>query len=151
MSLSENNFDSYIAIFLFRMFILRGFAIGDFDNDGRTEFFAGSVHGKVLSIENKGVHSYAPNWQGSLERATLHICIHRQMISTETAKKKYGLVEMHFFKSAKSRKQLLLFVIFSEVGRIDLIACFSLTTRNMQVLDVDNDGKHVVLICLLET
>ena len=31
-----------------------GFSIGDFDQDSKTEFLAGSVHGKVLSIENCG-------------------------------------------------------------------------------------------------
>ena len=37
---------------------------------------------------------------------------------------------------------------YQEVGRIDLIGVFSFDAGNMQVLDVDNDGKDEVMICI---
>ena len=44
-----------------------GFVLNDFDQDGKTEIFTGSTHGDVLSIENNGNNSYAPNWLGQVE------------------------------------------------------------------------------------
>ncbi len=43
-----------------------GFAIGDFDEDGKTEFIMSSINGKVAAIENIGNNSYKVSWIGEV-------------------------------------------------------------------------------------
>ena len=41
-----------------------GFAVGDFDDDGKLEFVLSSVDGKVVVIENNGDNKYKVTWIG---------------------------------------------------------------------------------------
>ncbi len=152
---SENNFDSiyqfdFSSIDLF----YAGFGIGDFDQDGKTEFFAGSVHGKVLSIENTGNNSYSPNWQGTVETYNAYLLAETNDID------KNGKPEIWVGGDAYyNNLPITRITIFENngndnyeiVGRIDLIGIFSFYASNIQAIDLNKDGKDEIMLCIDET
>ena len=131
-----------------------GFSIGDFDQDGKTEFLAGSVHGKVLSIENNGNNSYQPNWQGTVETFNAYLCTETNDIDGNGKKEIWiggdafysgvGITRITIFEANGNNS-------YEAVGRIDLVGVFSFDAGNVQVLDVDKDGKEEILFGLDET
>src|ERR1039457_5618882 len=64
----RNNLDSvYEYNYSNQDLYFEGFATGDFDNDGKTEFVMGSIHGKVIMFKNIGIGTYEMSWVGSVE------------------------------------------------------------------------------------
>ena len=131
-----------------------GFSIGDFDQDGKTEFLAGSVHGKVLSIENTGNNSSAPNWEGKVETYNAYLCAETNDIDGNGKKEIW--IGGDAFYSGVSVTRITLFESdgndsYQVVGKIDLVGIFSWDAGNIQVIDVDKDGKEEVLLGLDQT
>lgn len=131
-----------------------GFSIGDFDQDSKAEFLAGSVHGKVLSIENCGDNCYAPNWQGMVETYNAYLCAETNDIDGNGKKEIW--IGGDAFYSGQSITRITIFEAngnngYQVVGRIDLIGIFSFDAFNIQVIDVDKDGKEEVLLGLDQT
>jgi len=131
-----------------------GFSIGDFDQDGKTEFLAGSVHGKVLSIENTGNNSYAPNWEGKVETYNAYLCAETNDLDGNGKKEIW--IGGDAFYSGVSVTRITLFESdgndsYQVVGKIDLVGIFSWDAGNIQVIDVDKDGKEEVLLGLDQT
>jgi len=128
-----------------------GFSIGDFDQDGKTEFLAGSVHGKVLSIENCGNNCYAPNWQGIVQTYNAYLCAETNDLDGNGKKEIWiggdafyygqGITRITIFEANGNNS-------YQVVGRIDLLGIFSFDAGNIQVIDVDKDGKEEVLLGL---
>ena len=128
-----------------------GFSIGDFDQDGKTEFLAGSVHGKVLSIENCGDNCYTPNWQGMVETYNAYLCAETNDLDGNGKKEIWiggdafyngqGITRITIFEANGNNS-------YQVVGRIDLLGIFSFDAGNIQVIDVDKDGKEEVLFGL---
>lgn len=50
----------------------QGYAVGDFDGDGKMEFVASSIRGQVWVTENIGNDSYARTWQDSLPYVNMY-------------------------------------------------------------------------------
>jgi hypothetical protein len=131
-----------------------GFSIGDFDQDSKTEFLAGSVHGKVLSIENCGDNCYAPNWEGMVETYNAYLCAETNDVDGNGKKEIWiggdafysgqGITRITIFEASGNNS-------YQVVGRIDLLGIFSFDAGNIQVIDVDKDGKEEVLFGLDET
>lgn len=149
-----NNFDSVYQFDLSSLDLYyAGFAIGDFDQDGKTEFFSGSVHGNVLSIENNGDNSYYPNWQGTVETYNAYILAETNDIDGNGKPEVWiggdayysglGITRITLFENNGNNN-------YQVVGKIDLIGVFSFYATNIQVLDVDKDGKEEVMICIDE-
>jgi hypothetical protein len=131
-----------------------GFSIGDFDQDEKTEFLAGSVHGKVLSIENTGNNSYAPNWQGMVETFNAYLCAETNDIDGNGKNEIW--IGGEAFYSGQGITRITLFEAdgdnsYQVVGRIDLLGIFSFDAGNIQVIDVDKDGQEEVLLGLDQT
>jgi len=131
-----------------------GFSIGDFDQDSKTEFLAGSVHGKVLSIENCGDNCYAPNWQGMVETYNAYLCAETNDLDGNGKKEIW--IGGDAFYSGQGITRITIFEAngnnsYQVVGRIDLLGIFSFDAGNIQVIDVDKDGKEDVLFGLDET
>ena len=131
-----------------------GFSIADFDQDGKAEFLAGSVHGKVLSIENTGNNSYAPNWQGMVETYNAYLCAETNDVDGNGKKEIW--IGGDAFYSGQGITRITIFEAngnnsYQVVGRIDLIGIFSFDAGNIQVIDVDKDGKEEVLLGLDQT
>ena len=149
------NFDSvyqfdYSPIDLF----YGGFSIGDFDQDSKTEFLAGSIHGKVLAIENNGNNSYTPNWQGMVETFNAYLCTETNDIDGNGKKEIW--IGGDAFYSGVGITRITIFEAngndsYEVVGRIDLVGVISFDAGNVQVLDVDKDGKEEILFGLDQT
>lgn len=130
-----------------------GFSVGDFDQDGKTELFSGSLHGKVLSIENNGNNSYYPNWQGMVETYNAYLLAGTSDIDGNGKPEVW--VGGDAFYSGLGITRITLFENngdnnYQAVGKIDLIGVFSFYATNIQVLDVDKDGKEEIMICIDE-
>lgn len=131
-----------------------GFSIGDFDQDSKTEFLAGSVHGKVLAIENCGDNCYAPSWQGMVETYNAYLCAETNDIDGNGKKEIWiggdafysgqGITRITIFEASDDNN-------YQVVGRIDLLGIFSFDAGNIQIIDVDKDGKEEVLLGLDQT
>ena len=128
-----------------------GFAIGDFDQDGKTEFFAGSTNGSVISIENCGDNCYAPNWQGMVETNNAYLYAATDDLDGN-GKPEVWIGGYHFW-NGEAITRITIFEASSNnnyvaVGKIDIIGAFNFYAKNMQVLDVDKDGKEEVMMCI---
>ncbi|HMU44614.1 MAG TPA: T9SS type A sorting domain-containing protein [Ignavibacteriaceae bacterium] len=132
-----------------------GFAIDDFDQDGRVEFFTGSVNGDVLSIENIGNNSYTPNWQGRVETTNAYMFAQTNDID-KNGKKEVWIGGDMFTPEGNVITRITLFEAVGDndyqiVGRIDLLGIFSFFAQNFQALDVDKDGIEEMMICIEQT
>ncbi|MBI1931979.1 MAG: hemagglutinin [Ignavibacteriales bacterium] len=148
----QNNF---IKIFEYDYYHLdlfySGFSIGDFDQDGKTEFFCGSIHGKVLSIENCGNDCYEINYNGMVDTYNAYLCGATNDLDGN-GKNEIWIAGDSFF-DGESITRITIFEAsgnnsYHIVGRIDLKGIFSLDAGNIQVIDVDKDGKEEVLFGL---
>jgi len=147
-----NNFDSvYGYDFDSQNFYYRGFAVGDFDEDGKTEFFAGSIKGKVIAIENRGDNDYDLSWEGMVE--TYNAYLFTQTNDLDGNGKKEIWVGGDATYDGVGKTRITIFESngddsYEAVGRIDLIGVFSFWAGNFQAIDVDKDGKEEVLVCI---
>jgi hypothetical protein len=131
-----------------------GFSIGDFDKDSKTEFLAGSVHGKVLSIENCRNNCYTPIWQGTVQTNNAYLCAETDDLDGNGKKEIWiggdayyggvGKTRITIFEAASNNS-------YQAVGKIDIIGIFSWDAGNIQVIDLDKDGKEEVLLGLDQT
>jgi hypothetical protein len=147
-----NNFDSvYQYDFSSLDNYFEGFSIRDFDQDGKTEFFAGSTNGSVISIENCGDNCYTLNWQGSVE--TNNAYLYAATNDLDGNGKPEVWIGGYHFQDGEAITRLTIFEASSNnnyvaVGKIDIIGAFNFYAKNIQVLDVDKDGKDEVMLCI---
>lgn len=128
-----------------------GFAIGDFDQDGKTEFFVGSTNGSVVSIENCGDNCYISNWHGMVE--TNNAYLYAVTNDLDGNGKPEVWIGGYHFQDGEAITRLTIFEAsgnnnYVAVGKIDIIGAFNFYAKNMQVLDVDKDGKDEVMLCI---
>ncbi len=148
----ENNFDSvyYYDPSQFDLF-WSGFAIGDINQNGKTEFLAGSVNGKVIAIENCGDNCYNFIWQGSVETNNAYLYAVTNDLDGN-GKPEVWLGGYHFW-NGEAITRITIFEAsgnnnYVAVGKIDIIGAFNFYAKNMQVLDVDKDGKEEIMMCI---
>lgn len=149
-----NNYDSiyYHDLSQYGLYFA-GFAIGDFNQNGRTEFWVGGVNGEVVSIENCGNNCYQPIYHGYVE--TNNAYLYAATDDIDGNGKPEVWIGGDFFRNGIGYTRIILFESdgennYVEVGKIDFIGVFSLYASNMQVLDVDKDGKQEVMVCIDE-
>ena len=128
-----------------------GFGIADINQNGKTEFFAGSVNGKVISIENCGDNCYSKIWQGSVE--TNNAYLYAVTNDLDGNEKPEVWIGGYHFQNGEAITRLTIFEAsgnnnYVAVGKIDIIGAFNFYAKNMQVLDVDKDGKEEVMMCI---
>ena len=128
-----------------------GFAIGDFDQDGYTEFFAGSVNGKIVGIENCGDNCYRPSWNGMVETSAAYLYAATDDLD-ENGKPELWIGGYHSLDNTGITR-LTIFEAngndnYEAVGKVDLIGAIGWYAKNIQVLDVDKDGKDEIMICI---
>lgn len=149
---ANNNFDSVYQLDLMTLDLYYGgFGIGDFDQDEKTEFFSSSVHGKILAVENNDNNSYNVNWQGSVQTYNAYLLAETEDIDSNGKPEVWvggdayysglGVTRITLFEGDGNNN-------YQAVGRIDLIGVFSFYAGNIQVLDVDKDGKNEIMICI---
>ncbi|AFH48080.1 Hypothetical protein IALB_0368 [Ignavibacterium album JCM 16511] len=147
-----NNFDSvyYYDPSQYDIF-WSGFAVGDINQNGMTEFFAGSVNGKVIAIENCGNNCYDLVRQSFVETNNAYLyAVTNDLdgngkpevwIGGDAFYNGVGITRITIFEANGSNS-------YQIVGRIDLLGVFSFYASNMHVLDVDKDGKEEVMVCI---
>jgi len=147
-----NNFDSvyYFDPSPYNLF-WSGFAIGDINQNGKTEFFAGSVNGKVIAIENCGDNCYNFIWQGSVETNNAYLYAVTNDLDGN-GKPEVWIGGYHFW-NGEAITRITIFEAsgnhnYVAVGKIDIIGAFNFYAKNMQVLDIDKDGKEEVMMCI---
>lgn len=128
-----------------------GFAIGDFDQDGKTEFLGGNIEGDVVSIENNGNNNYRVNWNGWVE--TYNAYLGTQTNDLDGNGKEEIWIAGDAFYNGVPKTRITIFESFGNdyyyaVGKVDLVGVFSFDAGNVQALDVDKDGKDEVMICI---
>ncbi|NWG28072.1 MAG: T9SS type A sorting domain-containing protein [Ignavibacteriaceae bacterium] len=151
-NLSTNNFDSvyYYDPSQYDLYF-SGFAIGDINQNGKTEFFAGSVNGKVIAIENCGDNCYNFIWQGSVETNNAYLyAVTNDLdgngkaevwIGGDAFYNGVGITRITIFEANGNNS-------YQVVGKIDLVGVFSFYASNMKVLNVDKRGKDEIMICI---
>jgi hypothetical protein len=147
-----NNFD-YVYQYDFSAIdhFFSGFAIGDINQNGKTEFFAGSVNGKAIAIENCGDNCYNFIWQGSVETNNAYLyAVTNDLdgngkpelwIGGDAFYNGVGITRITIFEANGNNS-------FQVVGKVDLLGVFSFYASNMKVLNVDQKGKDEVMICI---
>lgn len=128
-----------------------GFAIGDFDQDGKTEFFAGGVSGNVIAFKNCGNNCYQQIWEGTVQTNNAYLLSSTDDIDSN-GKPEVWIGGYHF-QDGEAITRLTIFEASSNnnyvaVGKIDIIGAFNFYAKNMQVLDVDKDEKDEVMLCI---
>lgn len=147
-----NNFDSvYQYDFSSIGTYFSGFAIGDINQNGKTEFFSGSVNGKVIAIENCGNNCYNFIWQGSVETNNAYLYAVTNDLDGN-GKPEVWIGGYHFW-DGEAITRITIFEAngnnnYVAVGKIDIIGAFNFYAKNIQVLDVDKDGKEEVMLCI---
>jgi hypothetical protein len=147
-----NNFDS-VYVFGFDTLDLDfdGFVIGDFDYDGKTEFFTGSAEGNVIAIENNGNNTYNLIWQGTVETWVAYFSTSTNDVDKNGKKEIWiggdgdyngvPITRLTIFESEGNDN-------FIKVGRVDFIGVSGFFVGNLQSVDVDKDGTDEVFICI---
>jgi len=123
-----------------------GFAVGDFDNDGFTEFVTGDVFGFVRIKENAGNNVYVNTWQGTVNTFNAYKFAQTKDIDGN------GKPEFWIKGSAEVTK-ITIFEASGDnqyeiVGEIDLDGAASWRASYMQAIDMDMDGVEEMLVVM---
>jgi hypothetical protein len=130
---------------------VEGFAVDDFDNDNIPEVIIGGVYGKVASFESTGDNAYQLIWTGEVPTNNAYMLCSTDDID-RNGKKELWVGGEEFYNGVPKIK----FSCFESngnnsyqiVGHIDLVGVFTFYAYNIQAVDVDNDGKDELMICI---
>src|SRR5690606_36622578 len=145
---SINNFST---VFEYKNLIesYSGFAIDDFDGDGKTELIAGSGLGELISIEAVKENSYGLNWQGNFSTFNADMKTTTQDID-ENGKTEFwtggqnfqeGITQLECYDAKGDNN-------YEPVAMIELRYLNSLYTNYLHATDIDGDGKEELIISL---
>lgn len=124
-----------------------GFAVGDFDEDGKTEIVFGTVLKKVYVIEAKGENEYQVVWQGDAPTYNAYMITSTDDIDGNGKLEFWiggqdHLTGISTFWAYESDGQNN----YIPVASIELRYLVSLYTNYLQASDIDNDGKDELII-----
>lgn len=127
-------------------YFLVGFAIGDFDQDRKTEFVSGDVYGNILVIENTGDNSYDTTWSGTVSTHNAYNQTQTEDIDGNGKPEFWvmgytslGITTITIFEALGDNQ-------YSTVGIIDLLGVVSSTVGNLQPVDIDQDGVDEMVV-----
>ena len=123
-----------------------GYAIGDFDDDKKTELVSGDVRGSILIVENTGDNSYDTTWSGAV---TTHNAYNQTQTNDidRNGKKEFWVMgytdyngtEITIFEATGDNQ-------YEPVGMIDLLGVGTMTVGNMEPIDIDKDGVDEIVV-----
>lgn len=151
----RNNLDSVFEYYYKDQDLyFEGFAVGDFDNDGKTEIVMGSIHGKVIMFKNTGIGTYKMSWLGNVETNNAYLTFTTNDLDGN-GKKEFWVGGDSYFNGVPITR-LTCFEYdgnnsYKAVGKIDIVGAFSLDAFNAFSTDVDNDGKEELVLDLGNT
>ena len=128
-----------------------GFAIEDFDEDGKTEFVVSTVLRMIYVIENQNVNQYAITWQDTFPTYNAYMKTSTNDIDGN-GKPEFWIGGQDF------ENGISVFVCYEADGNnsyhpvamIELRYLVSLNANYLQAADVDGDGKDELIISLGE-
>jgi Secretion system C-terminal sorting domain/FG-GAP-like repeat len=128
-----------------------GFAIDDFDSDGRIEFSITGIEGSVQVIKNIGINQFKEMWHGSVPTYNAYMQFSSNDIDGNGKKELWvggdafynGVPKTVFtaFECSDSNN-------YVPVCEIDFPGIFSLWADNAFAVDVDRDGVDELFICI---
>jgi hypothetical protein len=126
-----------------------GFAIGDFDQDGKTEIIFGTALGQVYVIEEGDTNKYSVVWQGSAPTYNAYMITSTKDID-ENSKPEFwvggqdfgtGISTFWCYEADGDNS-------YVPIAEIQLKYLVSLYANYFQSADIDNDGKEELVITL---
>ena len=147
----RDSINNFITVFEYEDYddTFSGFAIGDFDGDGKTELIAGSSLGKLISIEAVKENSYELIWQDDFSIYNAYMKTTTQDID-ENGKPEFwiggqdfqeGITRLECYEATGDNN-------YEPVAMIELRYINSLYTNFLQTKDLDGDGKEELIISL---
>jgi hypothetical protein len=146
-----NNFDSIASLPPDSVYCA-GYAVGDFDLDGKIEIVYGNVYGKVFLVEADSHHIYSHTWSDTVDTYNAYM----QMATNDldkNGKPEFWVGGAAFYDPNPPITRFTCFEAtgdnkYKEVYRIDIVGIFSFYAGNCFPLDVDKDGTEELVICL---
>lgn len=127
----------------------RGFAVGDFDLDGKTELIAGSTWGIIYSMEANEENIYELNWQGNINTQNAYMITSTNDLD-DNGKPEFWVGGQDFttgismFECYEADGDNC----YKAVALIELRYLNTVYTNYLQSKDVDGDGKQELIISL---
>lgn len=128
-----------------------GYAFGDFDSDGKQNFSVGSIYGEVFVYEHIEGNNYNLIMIDSLPISNAYLSTFTNDLNNNGKPELWiggwgyvngvGSVILYLYEADDNDQ-------FSVVYTIALIGGISFFAGNMLPIDLDNDGKDEVLICI---
>src|SRR3990172_3798972 len=129
-----------------------GYAVGDFDLDGKKDLVYGGIHGEAYIVEADSEHSYINTWVDTVDTYNAWMHMPTNYID-ENGKPEFWVGGAAFYGSNPPITRFTCFEAigdnqYKEVHRIDIVGIFSFYAGNCFTLDVDKDGTEELVICL---
>ncbi len=129
----------------------QGYAFGDFDLDGKLNFTNGSIDGRFFMYEYQGGNNWSFQLIDTLPTKNAYLtCTTNDLdgngkpeiwIGGDTYINGIGRTLFTIYETTGDNT-------YEPVYYIDLIGIFSFYAGNIQVVDMDNDGKDEVFLCI---
>ena len=127
----------------------QGFAIDDFDQDGKTELVVGTLNRSIYVIENQAINSYAIVWQGLFSTYNAYMNTETNDID-KNGKPEFwiggqdfvnGITRFQCYESVGDNS-------YEQVAMIEIRYLVSFDANYIQSADIDNDGVDELIISL---
>jgi hypothetical protein len=145
-----NNFN-LVKEFHYSTGFYSGFATGDFDMDGKTDFVYGGIDGEVFVVEAEGEHSYTQVWESEVEISNAYWQIFTNDIDGNgkpefwvASTTYYGFIDVTRYTCFEYTGDNE----YQEKHRIDFVGAYPLYAMNGFACDADNDGTEELVLCI---
>jgi hypothetical protein len=129
----------------------KGFSVGDFDLDDKTDIVYGSLEGEVFVIEAESEHSYSHIWEKDIVGMHSFMHISTNDINNNGRPEFWVSTTTHIGGTDITRFTSFEYIydnIYKETHRIDFEGIFPLYAENAFSCDVNADGKEELVICI---
>lgn len=128
-----------------------GFSFGDFDMDGKPNFATGSIDGSLFIYEHETGNNYSVIRIESLPTKNAYLTAFTNDLDGNGKPELW--IGGDFYDNGIGYTRLIAYEFvkdnqYAPVYQIDLKGVFSFYAGNIQIVDMDNDGKDEILLCI---